>query len=114
MNRPPNRAGAGPSPRLWNPDSSPAELANYLSQLPLPRAVLIPCSDDWTKAVAELPETLRERFPASISPASVIHTMIDKWRFAEMLQQLTYRGQRRCGTSVEAWRRCPSSYENMF
>jgi len=70
-----------PIPRSWNADTSPAELAVFLAQLPLPRAVLIPCSDDWTKAVADLPESLRERFPASISTAPVIHTMTDKWRF---------------------------------
>src|SRR5229473_2747613 len=75
-------------PIPWNPDTSPAELAPYLSQLPLPHAVLIPCSDDWTRAVADLPETLRERFPASVPSPPVVQTMTDKWRFAQMLQRL--------------------------
>jgi D-aspartate ligase len=105
-----------PIPKTWNPETSPAELANYLSQLPLPRAVLIACSDDWTKAVAELPETLRDRFPASISSASVIRTMIDKWRFAEMLQQLDVpRPKTLLVRSLEDMVALPeSSYENMF
>jgi D-aspartate ligase len=105
-----------PIPKTWSPHASPAELATYLTQLPLPHAVLIPCSDDWTRAVAELPETLRDRFPSSISSASVIHTLIDKWCFAEMLQQLDVpRPKTLLVRSLEDMAALPdSSYENMF
>jgi D-aspartate ligase len=105
-----------PIPKTWNPATSPAELATYLSQLPLPHAVLIPCSDDWTKAVADLPETLRERFPASISSPTVIQTMTDKWRFAEMLQRLDVpRPKTLLMRSLEEMEALPeSSFENMF
>ena len=44
-----------------------AELGAYLEQLPLERAVLIPCSDPWTSSVARLDPALRERFPTFIS-----------------------------------------------
>src|SRR3954454_19125308 len=51
--------------------TDPAFLADSLRRLPLPRAVLIACSDRWTQAVAGLPLDVRERFPASISSAAV-------------------------------------------
>ena len=51
-------------------------------------AVLFPCSDDWTRAVAELPEDLKRRFPASIASARTIATITDKWRFAQLLEEL--------------------------
>src|SRR5579864_1786811 len=102
--------------KTWSPHVSPAELATYLSQLPLPHAVLIACSDDWTRAVAELPETLRDRFPSSIASTSVINTLIDKWCFAEMLQQLDVpRPKTLLVRSLEDMAALPdSSYENMF
>jgi len=105
-----------PLPKTWFSDTSPAELAAYLSQLPLPRAVLIACSDEWTRAVAELPETLRDRFPASVPSPPVIHTMIDKWCFAEMLDRLDVpRPKTLLLRSLEDMAALPeSSYQNMF
>jgi predicted ATP-grasp superfamily ATP-dependent carboligase len=50
--------------------------------------VLLPCSDDWAQAVASLPADLAERFPCSISPAPVIETLVDKWRFAQLMESL--------------------------
>ena len=34
---------------------APNELAQYLRSLPISTSVLMPCSDDWTRAVAQLP-----------------------------------------------------------
>lgn len=65
----------------------PEELQDFLARLALPRAVLLPCADDWIQAVSKLPPSSQQRFPASISPSCVIDTLVDKWRFAQMLQR---------------------------
>ncbi len=49
---------------------TPENLAAMLGKLPLPGAVLMPCSDDWLTAVAGLPKALAERFPSSVPLAS--------------------------------------------
>jgi D-aspartate ligase len=77
-----------PAPRLHGRVPEPADLAAYLANLTIPAAVLIPCSDEWALAVAELPAELKERFPASVPSASVLRTMTDKWRFAEVTTRL--------------------------
>jgi predicted ATP-grasp superfamily ATP-dependent carboligase len=63
-------------------------LARYLESLPFPRAVLIPCSDQWALAVAGLPERLRERFPASVSPREAVEQFVDKDRFRALVDRL--------------------------
>src|SRR4051795_3210606 len=75
-------------PNLRTTRFSPSEIVPLLSGLDLPRAVLMPCADDWVKAVADLPEKLRERFPASTPSLSTVQTLVDKWAFAEALQSL--------------------------
>lgn len=75
-----------PLPEAVGRYPEPHELPDFLESLSLPRAVLMPCADDWAKAIAELPIELRGRFPASSSDGPVIETLVDKWRFAQMLQ----------------------------
>jgi predicted ATP-grasp superfamily ATP-dependent carboligase len=75
-------------PQNWDCSPSPDTLAEYLASLKLAEAVLIGCSDDWTKAVAALPPLLRDRFPASVSPPSVVETLVDKWQFAQLAERL--------------------------
>jgi len=65
----------------------PAELAAYLETLRFQKVVLIPCSDHWTRAIAQLPTHLRDRYPASVASAATVDIMTDKWRFAEMLER---------------------------
>lgn len=60
-------------------------LADALAALPLKGAVLMPCSDDWLAASVALPDSLRERFPASLPPAGAVRIYIDKALFAEAL-----------------------------
>lgn len=67
-------------------DLAPRELELFLRSLPLERAVLMPCADDWLQAVADLPASLKERFPSSLSPQTTVRTMVDKWRFAQLLE----------------------------
>jgi D-aspartate ligase len=69
-----------------SPDS--AALAAFLERLDLPRAVLIPCSDQWALAVAGLPPELRERFPASVSPREAVEQFVDKDRFRALVAEL--------------------------
>jgi predicted ATP-grasp superfamily ATP-dependent carboligase len=70
-------------------ESSDADaLASYLESLPFPRAVLIPCSDQWALAVAGLPAELRERFPASVPPREAVAQFVDKDRFRALVDRL--------------------------
>lgn len=76
-----------PLPAEWG---SPPEgdLSVWLESLELERAVLLPCSDHWALEVAELPESLRPRFPASVAPPEVIRRLIDKFAFHETVVSL--------------------------
>jgi predicted ATP-grasp superfamily ATP-dependent carboligase len=65
----------------------PADLEAILESLDLPEAVLLACSDDWLRAVANLPAELSTRFPSSTSGCSV-DALVDKWRFAQLLERL--------------------------
>lgn len=73
--------------RLLPEGSDPRALAEGLAALPLPRAVLLPCSDFWLEAVAGLPEETRRRFPASVPSPATVATLLDKGRFARALEQ---------------------------
>jgi len=69
------------------PNPQPADLEALLESLDLASAALLPCSDDWLRAVASLPARVARRFPSSISPACV-DLVTDKWRFAQTLADL--------------------------
>jgi predicted ATP-grasp superfamily ATP-dependent carboligase len=51
------------------------------------RAVLIPCSDALTEAVAALPAELRNRFPASVPDLPVLEQLVDKAGLAGLLRE---------------------------
>lgn len=65
--------------------SQPARLQELLHELPFSQAVLMPCADDWVRAVAALPADVRENFPSSMAPLRTIETMTDKAEFAAAL-----------------------------
>ena len=65
----------------------PANLAAYLETCRLPRAVLIPCSDDWARAVASIPQSLQNRFFVSGPSLEIVDTMVDKWKFSKLLDE---------------------------
>jgi predicted ATP-grasp superfamily ATP-dependent carboligase len=69
---------------LANP--RPPDLETLLEGLEIESGVLLPCSDDWLRAVATLPPPLASRFLSSTSGPSV-DALIDKWRFARVLEQ---------------------------
>lgn len=67
----------------------PETLEGRLAEAPaVERAVLFPCTDDWARAVAALPEDLRDRFPASIAAPRVLDAFVDKARFARTLERV--------------------------
>lgn len=94
----------------------PQDLAEYLGRGLLEKAVLVPCSDNWTKAVANLPGDLKVQFPASVASGQVIETLTDKWRFAETLERVGVpRPKSILLHSLREMSNLPEScYENMF
>ncbi len=77
-----------PAPRLLDETPDSDRLAEYLDSLALERAVLIPCSDAWTRAVSGLPEEIRETFQASVPARSSVEELVDKDRFRVLLARL--------------------------
>ena len=67
---------------------SPTRLSEFLMKLPVDRMVVIPCSDEWALALAEVDPAIAARFPASLSSAASLRQLIDKGRFARLLEQL--------------------------
>lgn len=65
----------------------PHDLRLWLDNLDLDSAVLLPCSDDWLAATAELPSEMACRFPSSVAPPTVVQTFLDKWEFARLLEK---------------------------
>jgi D-aspartate ligase len=70
-------------------DPQPTELEDLLHHTSLDSAVLIPCADDWLRAVAGLPTSLSRRFPSSTAPVLAVNLMTNKWRFAQLLDRLS-------------------------
>ena len=77
-----------PAPAPLDETQDSQRLAAYLDSLPLRRAVLIPCSDIWVRAVAGLPPEMRERFPSSTPGRSIIEEFVDKDRFRALVARL--------------------------
>jgi predicted ATP-grasp superfamily ATP-dependent carboligase len=68
------------------PYLAPRDLPRLLTNLPFESAVLLPCSDDWLSAVADLSKDLASRFPSSLASAAV-EALVNKWHFAQILQR---------------------------
>ena len=76
---------APPSTASVNPRN---ELAAWLDGLPLERAVLLPCEDDWALRVSQCSAEVAERFPSSLSSYASLHALIDKGGLACLLDEL--------------------------
>jgi D-aspartate ligase len=72
---PPTRTGVAPHDGL----------ARLLDDLPLERAVILPCSDHWTLQAARLDPCVTARFPTGMPAAPAVETFLDKGRFAAAL-----------------------------
>lgn len=70
-------------------------LPSGLTALPFSKAVLLPCSDDWLRAVINLPPDLAKRFSASVA-GKVAETFIDKLKFSRLLDRLRIPHPRTC------------------
>ena len=68
--------------------SDPERVVRYLRMLPFSRAVLIPCNDEWARAMAALPESAASSYPATVAPTRVLRVLVDKAAFAEVAGQL--------------------------
>ncbi len=77
-----------PPPRELAETPESGRLGDWLSALPDERAVLLPCTDAWTRAVAGLPEAIRERFRASVPASPVVEAFVDKDRFRALMARL--------------------------
>src|SRR5919106_2363940 len=77
-------------PLADGPPESPdaGSLAVFLEALPFERALLLPCSDDWVRAVAALPEAVRRRFPSPVAPLETLEHFLDKARFAALVERM--------------------------
>jgi D-aspartate ligase len=76
------------APSSASKESAEENLPAWLEGLPLERAVLLPCSDDWALRIARCADDVRARFPASISSPQVVEIMTDKLRLAEILAEM--------------------------
>jgi len=77
-------------PVLLSMDSFPSvdDLAGHLEGLDIARAVIFPCSDSFLKAVSGLPPRLASRFPSSLPPGKALEILIDKGKFAAVLDEV--------------------------
>ena len=74
---------------IEHPESTdPASLLELLERLPYEKAVLLPCSDKWTTAVAGLRQSAPERFATSMPPQEAVSVLADKALLANALDRL--------------------------
>jgi len=66
----------------------PRTLTSILESCPLRTAVLMPCSDRWVEAVAELPSRISDRFPSTVVSLGSIAVLLDKWLLAQAVTKL--------------------------
>jgi D-aspartate ligase len=62
-------------------------VVDYLRNLPFPRAVLIPATDHWALALASLPASVAQAYPATVAGAQTLQIFIDKERFASAAEE---------------------------
>ena len=74
--------------------ADPDLLVGLLERLEFDRAVLMPCSDRWSNAVAGLPAEWSERFPASFSTGRAVEVLTDKDLLRQCLERLDLPGPR--------------------
>ena len=97
-----------PAPAEWGEPPSPTTLPDYLPGLPQQGMVLIPPTDEWALAVARLPAPLAARFPASLPGPGSLEVLIDKGRFAAVLERLGVPHPRTVRVALEDdWARLP-------
>jgi D-aspartate ligase len=76
-----------PIRNLGGLESQPLRLPELLERLPFRQAVLMPCADDWVRAVTSLPDDVKENFPSCTPTLRTIDIMTDKAEFAATLER---------------------------
>jgi len=66
----------------------PDELANWLPELDIERAVLFPCSDHAVWQASQLVNITKDRISMSIASTDTLESLVDKGRFASVLDQI--------------------------
>lgn len=61
-------------------------LRKLLGRMEFERMVLMPCADNWVKAVSCLPAEYKSRFVSSMPAAETIELLVDKQKFAKTLE----------------------------
>ena len=98
------------APAEWGAAPSPTTLCDYLTGVPNEGMVLIPPTDDWALAVARLPAPLAARFPTSLPSLASLEVLVDKGRFAAVLERLGVPHPRTvCVSLEEDWARLPAA-----
>ncbi len=69
-------------------DLKPDELTDWLPNLDLQKAVLFPCSDHAVWQASRLAEMTKGRISMSVAATSALETLINKGRFATVLERL--------------------------
>lgn len=59
---------------------------DFLKSLPIDKGVLIPCSDEWTVALSQLPDDVCLQFTHSLAPPAVLEAITDKGKFSRCLE----------------------------
>lgn len=79
-----------PWPGTHRSDAEPGAeaLVDLLASSGVESAVLVPGSDPWVLAIAELPPSLARRFPSSVAPRASLEAFADKGTFADWLARL--------------------------
>ncbi len=77
-----------PAERLLAETPDSAVLAGHLESLRIPRAVVIACSDRWSRALSGLPGELRHRFMTSMPSRETVELFVDKDRFTALVDRL--------------------------
>ncbi len=75
-----------PEGRILSP--SPSRIDEVVGELPLDEAVLIPCSDHWTRALAGVAAPEGKRFLTSLPTAEVNDVLADKKTLSALLTRL--------------------------
>ena len=66
----------------------PEELKNWLPNLDIERAVLFPCSDHAVWQASMIAESTEEQISMSVAPTRTLETLVDKGKFATVLEQI--------------------------
>ncbi len=66
----------------------PDRLTDWLEDLDLDRAVLLPCSDEWALTCAQVAHGPGDRFAASLPPHDRLRRLIDKAELLSLLEEL--------------------------